>query len=98
MVKKKDIHVEGFPSRGRAKRCPVHSGRFISLKAPGFNDDAKGITPKGRRFASNRSPSLRGQNYLAALPLIGFGAEGFEPPTYWSQTSRASQTALYPDK
>ncbi len=27
-----------------------------------------------------------------------FGAEGFEPPTYWSQTSRASQTALCPDK
>ncbi len=26
-----------------------------------------------------------------------FGAEGFEPPTYWSQTSRASQTALCPD-
>jgi hypothetical protein len=27
-----------------------------------------------------------------------FGAEGFEPPTYWSQTSRASQTALCPEK
>jgi hypothetical protein len=26
------------------------------------------------------------------------GAEGFEPPTYWSQTSRASQTALCPEK
>ncbi len=26
------------------------------------------------------------------------GAEGFEPPAYWSQTSRASQAALYPDK
>ena len=27
-----------------------------------------------------------------------FGAEGFEPPAYWSQTSRASQTALCPAK
>ncbi len=27
-----------------------------------------------------------------------FGAEGFEPPAYWSQTSRASQAALCPDK
>ncbi len=27
-----------------------------------------------------------------------FGAEGFEPPTYWSQTSRASQAALCPDR
>lgn len=27
-----------------------------------------------------------------------FGAEGFEPPAYWSQTSRASQTALCPVK
>ena len=26
-----------------------------------------------------------------------FGAEGFEPPAYWSQTSRASQTALCPE-
>lgn len=26
------------------------------------------------------------------------GAEGFEPPAYWSQTSRASQTALCPDQ
>lgn len=26
------------------------------------------------------------------------GVEGFEPPTYWSQTSRASRTALYPDR
>ena len=26
------------------------------------------------------------------------GVEGFEPPTYWSQTSRASQAALYPGK
>ena len=25
------------------------------------------------------------------------GAEGFEPPTYWSQTSRASQAALCPE-
>lgn len=29
--------------------------------------------------------------------VIKFGAEGFEPPTYWSQTSRASQTALCPE-
>jgi hypothetical protein len=43
---------------------------------------------------------------LALRKLKGFaaaggeviGAEGFEPPTYWSQTSRASQTALYPEK
>lgn len=27
-----------------------------------------------------------------------FGAEGFEPPAYWSQTSRASQTALCPER
>ncbi len=27
-----------------------------------------------------------------------FGAEGFEPPTYWSQTSRASQAALCPER
>lgn len=27
-----------------------------------------------------------------------FGAEGFEPPAYWSQTSRASQAALCPDE
>lgn len=25
------------------------------------------------------------------------GVEGFEPPTYCSQSSRASQAALYPD-
>ena len=25
------------------------------------------------------------------------GVEGFEPPTFWSQTKRASQTALYPE-
>jgi hypothetical protein len=35
---------------------------------------------------------------LANETEIKFGAEGFEPPTYWSQTSRASQTALYPDQ
>lgn len=27
-----------------------------------------------------------------------FGAEGFEPPAYWSQTSRANQAALCPEK
>ncbi len=27
-----------------------------------------------------------------------FGVEGFEPPTYCSQSSRASQAALYPDR
>ena len=26
-----------------------------------------------------------------------FGVEGFEPPTFWSQTRRASQAALYPE-
>jgi hypothetical protein len=34
-----------------------------------------------------------------ALELLSkIGAEGFEPPAYWSQTSRASQTALCPVK
>lgn len=36
--------------------------------------------------------------FEAAGGKVNFGAEGFEPPTYWSQTSRASQTALCPDK
>lgn len=34
---------------------------------------------------------------LRAEVLKMVGVEGFEPPTYWSQTSRASRTALYPD-
>jgi hypothetical protein len=38
-------------------------------------------------------------NEISALEFEEkFGAEGFEPPAYWSQTSRASQTALCPDK
>lgn len=32
------------------------------------------------------------------ISLLGFGVEGFEPPTYCSQSSRASQTALYSDR
>lgn len=42
----------------------------------------------------------RGKRKLKGFEAAGgkiIGAEGFEPPTYWSQTSRASQTALYPD-
>ena len=47
--------------------------------------------------------SSRGRRMLKGFEAAGgivreFGAEGFEPPTYWSQTSRASQTALYPEK
>jgi hypothetical protein len=47
--------------------------------------------------------SPRGQRMLLGFEAAGgtvktFGAEGFEPPTYWSQTSRASQTALCPEK
>lgn len=41
----------------------------------------------------------RGKRKLKGFEASGgkvFGAEGFEPPTYWSQTSRASQTALCP--
>jgi hypothetical protein len=45
--------------------------------------------------------TMQGKRKLAGFLAAGgkvveFGAEGFEPPTYWSQTSRASQTALYP--
>lgn len=47
--------------------------------------------------------SLRGERMLKGFRAAGgvvlkFGVEGFEPPAYWSQTSRASQTALYPDR
>ena len=43
----------------------------------------------------------RGRRKLMGFEAAGgkvIGAEGFEPPTYWSQTSRASQTALCPEK
>ncbi len=45
----------------------------------------------------------RGKRILKGFQAAGgevrfFGAEGFEPPTYWSQTSRASQTALCPEE
>ncbi len=43
---------------------------------------------------SNPSPEAK---QLAASLKEPIGAEGFEPPTYWSQTSRASQTALCPE-
>ncbi len=46
------------------------------------------MSPQGKR-------KLKG--FEAAGGRIKFGAEGFEPPAYWSQTSRASQTALCPD-
>jgi hypothetical protein len=49
----------------------------------------KALTQRGKR-------KLMG--FEAAGGRVIFGAEGFEPPTYWSQTSRASQTALCPDK
>ncbi len=39
---------------------------------------------------------LRSKRVLQLPLLREFGAEGFEPPTYWSQTSRASQAALRP--
>ncbi len=53
---------------------------------------AGALTPQGKR-------KLAGFNAAGGEIVIDeFGAEGFEPPTYWSQTSRASQTALYPDK
>ncbi len=47
--------------------------------------------------------TARGRRKLMGFEAAGgkvheFGAEGFEPPTYWSQTSRASQTALCPDQ
>ncbi len=45
--------------------------------------------------------SEKGQRKLNGFIAAGgtvkkIGAEGFEPPTYWSQTSRASQAALCP--
>ncbi len=47
------------------------------------------VTPRGSR-------KLMG--FCAAGGVVEkIGAEGFEPPTYWSQTSRASQAALRPD-
>lgn len=49
------------------------------------------LTPQGKR-------KLAGFCAAGGTVIIDeFGAEGFEPPTYWSQTSRASQAALYPD-
>ena len=47
------------------------------------------LSPRGER-------NLKG--FLAAGGTVKrIGAEGFEPPAYWSQTSRASQTALCPE-
>lgn len=50
---------------------------------------ADALTPQGER-------KLKGFQAAGGSVTRIFGAEGFEPPTYWSQTSRASQTALYP--
>ncbi len=38
----------------------------------------------------------KGKKTMGCVEEIG--AEGFEPPTLWSQTRCASQTALYPEK
>ena len=49
------------------------------------------VTPRGVR-------KLMGFRAAGGMVVEGkIGAEGFEPPTYWSQTSRASQAALRPD-
>jgi hypothetical protein len=47
----------------------------------------------------DNSLTVQGRRKLKGFEAAGgktIGAEGFEPPTYWSQTSRASQAALYP--
>ena len=53
------------------------------------------ISPYGERM-------LQGFEAAGGKKMIysrrGFGVEGFEPPTYCSQSSRASQAALYPDR
>lgn len=54
-------------------------------------------------YVLEESLTERGKRKLRGFQAAGgriyrIGAEGFEPPTYWSQTSRASQTALCPDK
>ncbi len=75
--------VLGFPSAGERSARPVWSGsgcaRFsrnaktsvlTSSKAFGFCENAKGITPKGRRSVSDRSPSETKAKLLAFLPLF----------------------------
>lgn len=54
--------------------------------------------PKKYMLATNKYPikKFSGRKFFSAAE--GIGAEGFEPPTYCSQSSRASQAALCSDK
>lgn len=58
------------------------------------------VTPRGRRMLQGFCAA--GGIVVTEGELLGLaneiGAEGFEPPAYWSQTSRASQTALCPEE
>ena len=59
---------------------------------------SKMLSPRGKRMLQGFCAA--GGVVVVEGELIGLGneigAEGFEPPAYWSQTSRASQTALCP--
>lgn len=56
------------------------------------------LSPRGKRMLQGFCAA--GGTVIVEGEKIGLeseiGAEGFEPPAYWSQTSRASQAALYP--
>ncbi len=69
---------------------------ILSLEAKP-SEKAKRIL-QGFCAAGGTAVTLKPQGFSQEVSLKDFGAEGFEPPTYWSQTSRASQTALCPER
>lgn|GEM_PF-7073321 len=70
------------------------SGSFISFfKDPYYVNEIK-------NYGSSYFDSLwrsKGKKIYYLRFIKKVGTEGFEPPTYWSQTSRANQTALCPE-
>ena len=83
------IYGSGAAGIQLASAMQVHGGR----KVVGFIDDDKNL--QGHDVSGIRVYS---RNHIANLiKEKGIGIEGFEPPTYCSQSSRASQAALYPE-
>lgn len=81
-----DLWIRRYGSSYK-RLIPVIKDKIKDALCPNNNDWKKLAIDSGKKMIFSVINDLE----------KSIGVEGFEPPAYWSQTSRASQAALYPD-